>query len=207
MKLQLVSKKPHLRGCRAALIAALIFAILYAIEPEAQAQTLRTHPVQVRVQDKFPAAIQFSCSVNYARTQCEKDVLALRQKLALYPVEELGPWSFALASSAELRHVVHDLGGDLHSPAITIIGSRITVLDEALFAKTSVRRDETLERLRNVRDSALLDFALSHELGHALCHEVDEDLANQYAERLRNRRFTGCKTSKHHTFATIITQH
>ena len=43
--------------------------------------------------------------------------------------------------------------------------------------------------------SALLELAISHELGHALCHEPDEYRADDYGRELRGGRILSCSPS------------
>lgn len=50
----------------------------------------------------------------------------------------------------------------------------------------------------------LLDFTVSHELGHAICNEPDEIKAEHYGERLRKHLAGDCSVKKkHNLFAEV----
>ena len=181
-------------------------ALMATVLDMAQAQTLRTVLVEVHIQDNFPRNIQFFCTQGYDRVKCEGDIRVLRQRLASYPVERLGPWSFAIASSWEMQSVVHDLGGDLNSPGLTVLDRRTTVFDEAIFNTATPRRSQILEWLHFVRDSELLEFVLTHELGHAICRDPDEARAADNGEKLRRRTFGYCKTNKRKSYTLVANE-
>ena len=83
-----------------------------------------------------------------------------------------------------MQSVVHDLGGDLNSPGLTVLDRRTTVFDEAIFNTATLRRSQILEWLHFVGDSELLEFVLTHELGHAICRDPDEARAADNGENL-----------------------
>jgi hypothetical protein len=157
----------------------------------AQTRRLRVVRVQIQLDDDFPEAIQFFCAQLYKQDHCKKDVLALRGELARYPVEQLGLWSFVLVPSGDWRDLVRDMIRDPGSPAITMLEHRTTVFEEALFSASGSRRGELLRKFKIPAD-ALLELAVSHELGHALCQEKDEHRTNTYSRYLRERQSPAC---------------
>jgi Zn-dependent peptidase ImmA (M78 family) len=40
-----------------------------------------------------------------------------------------------------------------------------------------------------------VDFAITHELGHAICQEKNERLANEYGKELRQGKIPRCKNA------------
>jgi hypothetical protein len=100
-----------------------------------------------------------------------------------------------------MQSVVHDLGGDLNSPGLTALDRCTTVFDEAIFNTATLRRSQILEWLHFVGDSELLEFALTHELGHAICRDPDKARAADNGEKSRRRTFGDCKSNerKSHT--------
>jgi len=40
--------------------------------------------------------------------------------------------------------------------------------------------------------NALLDLAVTHELGHAICHDQDERRADDYGRELRQKKTVDC---------------
>ena len=161
--------------------------IILGLTPLVTAQTrkLRVVRVPIEMNDDFPKAIQFFCGQQYNQKDCNQHVLALRRVLAHYPVEQLGTWSFILVPSADWRDLVHDVKNP-GSPALTEIERRTTIFEEVLFsARSAPMRSSELLRMFNISVDALLDLAVSHELGHALCQEKDEGRTNTYGRNLR----------------------
>jgi len=171
----------------------------------AQTRRLRVVRVQIQLDDDFPEAIQFFCAQLYKQDHCKKDVLALRGELARYPVEQLGLWSFVLVPSGDWRDLVRDMIRDPGSPAITMLEHRTTVFEEALFSASGSRRGELLRKFKIPAD-ALLELAVSHELGHALCQEKDEDRTNTYSRYLREGQLPACHHScvSAHSAVTLL---
>jgi hypothetical protein len=168
--------------------------IILGLTPLVTAQTrkLRVVRVPIEMNDDFPKAIQFSCGQQYNEKDCPQHVLALRRVLAHYPVEQLGTWSFVLVPSADWRDLVRDVRNP-GTPALTEIERRTTVFDEVLFSsRPSPVRVEELLLMFNSSVEALLEVAVSHELGHALCREKDERRAKIYARHLREGQALAC---------------
>ena len=105
-----------------------------------------------------------------------------------------------------MQSVVHDLGGDLNSPGLTALDRRTTVFDEAIFNTATLRRSQILEWLHFVGDSELLEFVLTHELGHAICRDPDEARAADNGEKLRRRTFGDCKSNKRKSYTLIANE-
>jgi hypothetical protein len=160
----------------------------------AQAQTLRVVSVAVETTEDLPGGIELFCAQDYEAETCKLHVAALARELASYPLDELGEWTFALASSGAWGDLVRSLGGDPMSPAFSVLERRITVLEEAVFAPTPKRRAALLATFR-VSGPALLELAVAHELGHAICDEPDERRADAYGRALRDGR-PACGTSR-----------
>ena len=170
--------------------SSLLIAVLFAA-CAAQTQTLRVVPVHLEGTDLIPKTIQFFCTQDYDRQACLKDSIALRLALAPYPLDQVGAWSFVLASSGEWKNLVHGLGGDPTSPAFSIIEQGTTVVESSLFSATPSRKKELL-LMFGVIGKALLDLAVTHEMGHAICHDQDERRADDYGRGLREKKPVAC---------------
>ena len=176
----------------------LLIAILSAA-CAAHTQTLRVVPVHLDASVSIPKAIEFFCTMDYDRKACLKDSITLRRALAPYPLDRLGAWSFVLAPSDDWKNLVHSLRGDPTSPAFSIIEQRTTALESSLFSATPSRNEDLLLTF-GVIGNALLDLAVTHELGHGICHERDERWADDYGRELRQTRTVDCtKTSRRKT--------
>jgi hypothetical protein len=170
--------------------SSLLIAILSAA-CAAQTQTLRVVPVHLDATVSIPKTIQFFCTQDYDRQACVNDSIALRLALAPYPLDQVGAWSFVLASSGDWKNLVHGLGGDPTSPAFSIIEQGTTVVEDSLFSATPSRNKELLLMFGVIRE-ALLDLAVTHELGHAICHDQDERRADDYGRGLREKKLVAC---------------
>jgi hypothetical protein len=135
--------------------------------------------------------IQFFCTQDYDRHASLKDSIALRLALAPYPLDQLGAWSYVLVPSGDWTNLVHGLGGDPTSPAFSIVEQGTTVVEGGLFSATPSRNKELL-LLFGVIGNALLDLAVTHELGHAICHDQDERRADDYGRGLREQKPVAC---------------
>ena len=169
---------------------SLLIAILSAA-CAAQTQTLRVVPVHLDATVPIPKTIQFFCTQDYDRHACVNDSLALRHALASYPLERLGTWSFVLVPADDWRAIVGGLRGNPASPAFSVIEQRTTVVDRSLFTAAPSRNKELL-LMFGVIGNALLDLAVTHELGHAICHDQDERRADDYGRRLREQKPVDC---------------
>lgn len=165
------------------LLLATMF--LLAFSGQAQHLTLKIVPVQLGpFGSSIPSSVTFSCTTSYAVNRCVADCNALAQVLTKYPIETMGKWQFVLASSDRWAEIMSSLGGHPSSPAFTVLDSRVTVLEEALFRAPPSRNTELLQQY-GVSLDRLLDYAVTHELGHAMCHDWKEWTAEQVGRNLR----------------------
>lgn len=176
----------------------LIFLLFAA--SVAQAQTLRVVPIKIQGDDQFPKTIRFFCTQKYPRKRCVRDAITLQLVLRTYPVVNLGSWNFVLASSDEWTDLVHSLGGVSGSPAFSVLESRTTVFEEALFSAFGRRRAELILMFGTV-DRILLEQAVTHELGHILCKDANEIRAAQNGQDLLAGRTWVCQDSKQRLYA------
>ena len=170
-------------------LSLLIAVLLTACT--AQTQTLRVVGVYLDATVSIPNTIQFFCTQDYDRQACLKDSIALRHALASYPLDQLGAWSYVLVPSGDWTNLVHGLGGDPTSPAFSIVEQGTTVVEGSLFSATPSRNKELLLMFGVIGD-ALLDLAVTHELGHAICHDQDERRADDYGRGLREKKPVAC---------------
>ena len=175
----------------------VLIAVLFAA---CAAQTQNLKLVTVRF-GSAPSAIQFNCSQNYERSECVKDATALRQAMAHYPMQLLGTWSFVLVPADDWKALVRGQGGDPVSPAFSMLEQRVTLLDSSLFVASASRNKELLERFRMI-GPALVDLAVTHEMGHGMCQDKDERRADDYGKELRDGKTLDCsKTPGHRAVA------
>lgn len=170
--------------------SSLLIAILSAA-CAAQTQTVGIVPVHLDATVSIPKTIRFFCTRNYDRKACVNDSVALRHALSPYPLERIGTWSFVLVPTDDWRALVRGLRGNPASPAFSIIEQRIIVVESSLLTATPIR-DKNLLRTFGVIGSALLDLAVTHELGHAICQERDERRADDYGRELRQTKAVDC---------------
>ena len=170
---------------------SVLIAVLFAA-CAAQTQNLKLVAVHF---GSAPNRIQFLCSQKYDRTGCVKDATALRQALLPYPLQLLGEWSFVLVPVDDWKALVRSQGGDPVSPAFSILEQRATLLDASLFSGSATRNKELLERFGMI-GPALVDLAITHEMGHGVCHEKNERSADDYGKELRQGKTPDCGTDQ-----------
>ena len=66
------------------------------------------------------------------------------------------------------------------------------------------KRELELMTKWNISFDKFLDFAVSHELGHAFCQESDEVKAERYGQRLRKSLPNACETKKQHNLLAEV---
>ena len=133
----------------------------------------------------------FVCNVGYTLEKCRQHIAVLERTLAKYPVAELGNWTWVLVRSADWKAIHMTRGLDPDSPAFTFYAKRETFIEEAIVTQVPVRGRELLLKWNmSMRD--LLDFAISHEPGHALCNDKDEWNANRVGQLLRDGKAPSC---------------
>jgi len=86
-----------------------------------------------------------------------------------------------------LKSILTDLHLDPNSPAFSHLEMRQTFFEEVLLVPKPERQVELLGRWHIPFDQ-FLDFAVSHELGHALCTEENEQQADRVARLLEQKR-------------------
>ena len=169
---------------------SFLLAVLFAA-CAAQTQNLKMMAVRFPANGPTPNTIQFLCSQKYDKTECVKDAMALRQAMVPYPLQLLGAWSFVLVPSDDWKALVGGQGGDPVSPAFSMLDQRVTLLDGSLFIASATRNKELLQRFGLI-GAALVDLALTHEMGHGICQEKDERRADDYGKELREGKVPDC---------------
>jgi len=124
-----------------------------------------------------------------------KSVALLAKVLERYPTEKMGQWAFVLAGSARWKQTIKELGGDTESPAFSELDARVTVLEDELFETIDSRQAMVARRFGLPRGS-ILDYAVTHEMGHAICGERQEHLADKYGLDLRRGITPMCATDR-----------
>ena len=124
--------------------------------------------------------------------------------MAPYPIQLLRTWSFVLVPADDWKALVRGQGGDPVSPAFSMLDQRITLLDSSLFVASASRNKELLERFR-VIGPALVDLAVTHEMGHGICQEKDERRADDYGKDLRDGKAHDCSKTPGWKPASVAT--
>ena len=168
----------------------VLMAVLFAA-CAAQTQTLKLVTVHFPATSSTPNAVQLLCGQQYDKAECVKDAAALRQALAPYPVQLLGQWSFVLVPADDWKALVRGQGGDPVSPAFSILDQRMTLLDGSLFVGSAIRNKELMERFGKI-GPALVDLAVTHEMGHGICQEKSERRADDSGRQLRDGKTPDC---------------
>ena len=181
-----------------------LLAVLFAA-CAAQTQNLKLIAVHFPANSSKPSTIQFLCSQKYDRTECVKDATTLRQAMAQYPLQLLGPWSFVLVPADDWKALVRSQGGDPVSPAFSMLDQRVTLLDASLFSGTAGRNKELMQRF-SVIGPALVDPAITHEMGHATCQEKGERQADDYGKELRDGKVPDCSKTLKQKAASVATR-
>jgi hypothetical protein len=176
------------------ILATVIFLCVSLLN--AQTTSIKILPIELSNRPaSLSRAISFSCTTDYDPSQCLTSVALLAKVLERYPTERMGQWTFVLAGSARWRQTVKKLGGDTESPAFSELSARVTVLKDELFETADSRR-EMLARRFGLPPRSILDYAVTHELGHAICGERQENLADKYGLDLRRGIAPICNVSK-----------
>ena len=164
----------------------VIFATLFCFS-QLNAQTTSIKVTEVLRNDlssTLAGQVTISCTTDYNPPQCLASANALAKVLQRYPITHLGDWRFVLASAEHWQQTVKSLGGDTESPAFTEFAAHVTVLEDTLFETADSRKANLAQRYRQP-PGGLLDYAVTHEMGHAICHERSEKLADAYGLALR----------------------
>jgi len=138
---------------------------------------------------------EFHCHTGYPLAQCKKDILQLKSVLTRYPIEALGRWTWVLVRSDDWKPISRMLRLNPDSPAFTALEPRETFVEEALFLHHPERTSELMREWQRSMP-ALLELAVSHELGHAICEEPNEATADRFGEDLRKGQTPRCRVAK-----------
>lgn len=154
--------------------------------PSLQAQSgYRLNVVRVKPADR--GGQDFVCVSPYTVTECEKQVAILQPVLHRYNAEKLGKWTWVLVRSADWKQFVPQLYLNPDSPAFSHLEMRQTFLEEALLVLKPDRQVELL-KIWHIPFDRFLDYAITHELGHAFCNEPDEVKAERAGQGLLVKR-------------------
>jgi hypothetical protein len=163
----------------------IVATLLCFFNLNAQTTSIKVTEIQRNdLSSTLAGQVTISCTTDYGAAQCLASANALAKALQRYPTTRLGDWKFVLASSEHWQQIVKSLGGDPESPAFTEFAARVTVLEDSLFETADPRMANLAQRYRQP-PSGFLDYAVSHEIGHAICHERSEKLADAYGLALR----------------------
>jgi hypothetical protein len=180
---------------------SVLIAVLFAA-CAAQTQNLKLVAVRFGANGSTQNSVQFLCSQKYDRAECVKDATALRQAMATYPTQLLGEWSFVLVPADDWKALVRGQGGDPVSPAFSMLDQRMTLLDSSLFVASASRNKELLQRFDMI-GAALLDLAVTHEMGHGICQEKNERRADDYGRELREGKAPDCSQTPARKATTV----
>jgi len=140
-------------------------------------------------------AERFVCNTGYKVPECVEQLTRLRSALVPYPTEKLGRWTWVLVKTEDWKSIVQRLGGNIDSPAFSVLEKRETFLEEALFKPAGSRQVELL-RVWSVPLDKFLEVAITHELGHGICNELDEARADTFGRLLRDNKNPECPAKK-----------
>jgi hypothetical protein len=130
----------------------------------------------------------FLCDTRVRLGDCTSEIEILKSHLQAFPVAQLGAWTWVLVRSDRWK----DLGLDSASPAYTAMEDRLTLIDESMLVEKNAPRTEELMRKFELPLPALVDFAVTHEMGHALCGFKEEGKADAVGRRLREGKLPYC---------------
>lgn len=163
----------------------LVATLLCLTRLNAQTASLRVNDVRdSELSSKLSGQVTISCTTDYAPAQCRTNANELARVLRRYPTMRLGDWNFVLADSEHWEQLVKSLKRDPESPAFSELVARVTVLEDTLFQTADSRRTKVAQRFGQTSGD-LLDYAVTHEMGHAICHERNERMAEEYGFDLR----------------------
>jgi hypothetical protein len=184
-------------------IPTLLVAFLASALPGFVGAQSASHVNALRVMPATPAGQEFFCVGPYSVPECEVQAALLHAVLQKYDAERLGKWSWIVVRSEDWKQFLSRLHLDPASPAFSHLGNRQTFFDEALLVLKPKRELELMTRW-NIPFDKFLNFAVSHELGHALCQESDEVKAERSGQRLRKNIASVCDIQKsHNLFAEV----
>jgi len=184
-------------------LAVTCFLVFSVWKLPAPGQTASEISIPSSIRATALSGQEFHCHTGYPLAQCQKDILRLKSVLIRYPIETLGHWTWVLVRSQDWAPISRMLRLNPESPAFTALEPRETFLEEALFVHDPERTIELMMEF-NRSMPMLLEFAVSHELGHAFCAEPNEAAAGRFAEDLRNGLTPRCRGSKDARKKTVV---
>jgi len=167
-----------------------------------QAQSA-SHLNALRIEPATLAGQEFFCVGPYSAVECETQAALLRAVLRKYDADRLGKWSWIVIRSEDWKQLASQLHLDPASPAFSHLGYRQTFFDEALLVLKPKRELELMTKW-HISFDRFLNFAVTHELGHALCEESDEIKAERFGQRLRESLASVCDTKKQHNLLAEV---
>jgi len=172
-------------------VATFVSILLSAFAPRCSAQSLKVVPAPIRA-GVLPAQVRIFCANNYTSEKCAAHSVMLANELSHYPISQLMQWSFAVVPSDQWKQLVLKMGGNPDSPAFSVLENRTTLFESVLFEPVASRSSELLKHFA-AQGTALLDIAVSHELGHALCNDTSERRADENGRALRAQKLVSCQ--------------
>ncbi len=163
----------------------LMFALVVTLCATGFAQSksiLRTYPA-----GSWSTQI-FLCDKQLRAGDCTSEIAIFKSHLQAFPVAQLGAWTWVLIQADGWG----DLGLDAASPAYTAMEERLTLIDESMLVEKNAIRTEELMRKFELPLPKLIDFAITHEMGHALCGFKEEGKADEVGRRLREGKLPYC---------------
>jgi hypothetical protein len=167
-------------------LVAIVSAMMWPTRNFAQQNSM------LRVYTAAKGAQTIFCEIKLPMEDCRNATEILTSHLHAYPVSQLGTWTWVIVPSDHWNDLGKDLGLDSDSPAYTCIESRMTLVDESMLTQDNARRNAELLRKFELPLAKLIDFAVTHELGHALCGFKDEYKADAVGRRLREEQLPYC---------------
>lgn len=134
----------------------------------------------------------FFCESSFPKDECATGIDILRSHVQTYPVAQLGTWTWVLVQPDHWKDLGNELGLDASSPADTSIENRLTLIDHSMLVPRSAARSAELIRKFDLPLPKLIDFAVTHEMGHALCGFKDEHKADAVGKRIRDGELPYC---------------
>jgi hypothetical protein len=141
---------------------------------------------------------RFTCNTGYTLAACLRDIATLQGAVRKYPLRALGQWNWILVKTADWKPFVVHLGFSPNSPALTCLELKMTFVEEAIVIDKGDRTRELVSEYKMSRDR-LLNYAVTHEMGHGICSDVDESHANEVAAKLQAGKPFACRTVREHS--------
>jgi hypothetical protein len=165
-----------------------LFVLLFRMSVRAQSEY---HLRVVRPKVVSSVGQDFLCAGPYSISECKQQITILQRCLRRYAAERLGRWTWVVIRSDDWQSTLNRLHLDPSSPAFSQLEMRQTCVEEALLVPSPKRLAELMDKWHLPFDQ-FLDFAVTHELGHAMCGESDEIKAERFGRELRQGKMAVC---------------